>query len=87
MKEKIYKVEGDNLMVSTDGGKKYTKEGKATQAQKNSYNAHLAKKESGKKSGQAAAKPKSSVDYDVYNPEKIKVKEVRMRMRVSTRLF
>jgi hypothetical protein len=43
MKEK-YKIEGDNLMVSTDGGKTYISQGKATQAQKDSYAAHEAKK-------------------------------------------
>lgn len=43
MKEK-HRIEGDNFMVSTDGGKTWKVERAATQAEKDSYAAHKAKK-------------------------------------------
>jgi len=43
MKEK-HRIEGDNFMVSTDGGKTWKVERVATQAEKDSYAAHKAKK-------------------------------------------
>jgi len=67
MKEK-YKVEGDNLMVSTDGGKTYTVKGKATQAQKDSYAAHLAKKEEDtERQKYIESQPETTVDQDTYD--------------------
>ena len=67
MKEK-YKVEGDNLMVSTDGGKTYTVKGKATQAQKDSYNAHLSKKEEDtERQKYIESQPETTVDQETYD--------------------
>ena len=84
MKEK-HRIEGDNLMVSTDGGKTWQVKGKATQAEKDSYAAHKAKqatevkKEEVKKESKprmsVGARRGSDVAYDVYAPETMKAAE------------
>jgi hypothetical protein len=66
----VYIVKGVRLNISKEDEKEFLKDNPTAVLETKQD-----KKESEKKSGQGAAKPKSDVAYDVYNPETIKAAE------------